>query len=518
MKHFCLNCGTELAEHRYICPSCHHNTYLDSLDDKMVNASAGVLSAINIELNTQWSKYRCGQCGSTGHGFAAEDYNASCDRLCGADVVSVGRSNELNGADRIVNGSHIQVKYCASPTATVNAAFDNNGLGEYRYMTENGPQILEVPSDQYDDCVRIMDAKINNGQVKGLGTRTAKDIVRRGHCSYKQARNIAKAGNIDSLLFDAKTGSVIALSALGVSFCVKLGIAAMSCKSIGDLKQAIQLSFLEGLQSGTITLSTSILTSQIIRTQFGRNFVALVQHMSKDSIDSVYRTAVGKKLIHDIASGMWQKSLTGASAKNVAIKLVRVNAVTNAAVFLLTSVPDTYRYLISNSISGPQFIKNLVVNASSITGATIGGILGLKFGTPGAFVGGMIGGTLGGIMSKTVMNRLTKDDSEHMQELIKIAIVELANEYAVQSQTEIEAVIRNIQIDQVIDTNLLRAMFTAGYEDNNDIVRVDIAKLALDYQFDVIVRQRRQFKMMENEQLIVDSINEISISTNSHCL
>ena len=513
MKHFCLNCGNELGANTYICPSCHHNSYLDSLDDKIVSASAGVLSAINIELNTQWVKYRCGHCGSSGHGFAAEDYNALYDKLSGNSVNCDGRYNKKDGADRIVNDTYIQVKYCASPRATVNAAFQDNGTGEYRYMIENEPQILEVPFDQYDECVRIMEDKIKNGQVKNIGSRTAKDIVKKGKCSYPQARNLAKAGNIDSLVFDIKTGSVIALSALGVSFCVRLSIAAMSCKSLDELKQAVQLSFLEGLHAGTITLSTSVLTSQIIRTQFGRNFVALMQNMSKESIDSIYGTAMGKKLVHDIATGMWHKTLAGAPAKNVAIKLVRVNAVANTAVFLLTSIPDTYRYLISKSISGPQFIKNLVVNASSITGATVGGILGLKFGPPGALVGGMLGGALGGIMSKTVMNHISKDDSEHMQELIKVALLELSNEYAIQSQVEFDAVIRNIQIDKVIDTNLLRAMYTAGHADNNDVVRVELAKLALYYQFDVIARQRRHFHMLENEQLIIDSINEISLDS-----
>ena len=509
MNHYCLNCGAELAEYQYVCPSCHHNVYLDSLDDKMVNASAGILSAINIELNTQWTKYRCGKEGSTGHGFAAEDYNALHDKFAGNFVASEGRTNKTDGADRVVNGTSIQVKYCASPRATVNAAFRDNGLGEYRYTTADGLQILEVPSDQYEECLRIMDEKIQNGQVKNIGSRTAKDIVRKGQCTYPQAKNIAKAGNIDSLLFDVKTGSVIALSTLGVSFCVKLSIAALSCKSVDDLKLAIKLSFLEGLQSGTITLSTSVLTSQVIRTQFGRNFVALMQHLSKDSIDTIYGTTIGKELVHDIASGMWQKTLTGASAKNVAIKLVRINAVTNTAVFLLTSIPDTYRYLVANAISGPQFIKNLVVNASSISGATIGGILGLKFGTPGAIAGGMIGGAIGGILSKTIIAKLSRDDADYMQDLIKIALLELSNEYAIQSQAEFDAIIRNIQIDKVIDTNLLRAMYSAGYENNNDVIRVDLAKLALSYQFDVITRQRRQFRMMKNEQLILDSINDI---------
>lgn len=513
MKHFCIHCGKELPEYKYICPSCHHNTYLDSLDDKMVAASSGVLSSINIELNTQWAKYHCGNHGSTGHGFSAEDYNSLCDRLYGHTVETIGRNNFTDGADCIVDGQQIQVKYCATPRATVNAAFTENGNGSYRYYTDDThahPQHLEVPSDQYEECVAIMEEKIQNGQVEGVSDpNAAKEIVKKGSCNYAQAKNIAKAGTIDSLIFDIKTGAVIALTSLGVSFCVKFAISAISCRNMDDLKSAIQLSFLDGLRAGTISMSTSVLTMQVIRTEFGRNFVALVQKASKGSIDSIYGTNIGKNLTHSIASKMWDKTITGAAAKNVVVKLVRLNAITGIATFVVTSVPDTYRCFISNTISKPQFIKNLVVNASSITGATIGGILGLRFGKPGALVGALVGGFAGGILTKTIADKISKDDSVHMQELIKIALVELSNEYMISNEEEFNSVIRNIKLDKAIDTNLLRVLYQAGAKDDNDIIRVQLAKLSLEYYFNVIARQRRKFKMLGNEQLIIDSINDI---------
>ena len=513
MKHFCLHCGKELSEQAYICPSCHHNSYLDSLDDKMVQSSFNILPAINIELNTQWAKYRCGKEGSAGHGFAAEDYNALADKLSGFNVNSEGRDNKKDGADRIVDGTHIQVKYCATPQNTINAAFTENGAGGYRYFSNDGsPQILEVPADQYDKCLQIMENKIQEGKIKNIGSRSAKDIVKKGNCTYEQAKNITRAGNIDSLTFDIKTGSVVALSSLGISFCVKLGISATTCKNIDDFKTAVQMSFLEGLQSGTITLSTSVFTTQVLKTEFGRKFVSFIHSACKGKIDTIYGTSLGKEFIHDIAKGMWQKSLYGVSAKNTVTRLVRLNAVTNSVVFLITSIPDTYRFLIKETISRPQFIKNLIINASSITGASGGAILGLKLGKPGAIIGGMIGGSVGGYLSKTIMKKITKDDEEHMQELIKIAFLELANEFCMQSQTEFESAVRNIQIDKVIDTNLLRAMYTVGHNNNDDIARVEFAKLAFQYQFGIVARQRPTVHLLENEKFILDSINDITVS------
>lgn len=98
-----------------------------------------------------------------------------------------------------------------------------------------------------------------------------------------------------------------------------------------------------------------------------------------------------------------------------------------------------------------------------------------------------------------------------MQELIKIALLELANEYSIQSQSEFDAVIRNIQIDKAIDTDLIRAMYSIGHENNNDAIRVDFAKVALCYHFDVIARQRKQVNLIGNEEIIIDAINDINV-------
>lgn len=513
MQHYCFKCGQELQEKQYICPCCSSNVYLDSIDDKVLIAPSGVLSAINIETNTQWVKYHCGHNRSTGHGFAAEDYNAFIDILSGAKVEMAGRDNSKDGADRIVNGQKIQVKYCATPKSTVNAAFNDNGTGSYRYYSEGQPQILEVPYDQYEECIEIMAKKIENGQVKGISNpNEASTIIRRGSCTTKQAHNVARAGTIDSLVFDAMTGAVVSLSSFGISFSVKVGMAALSCSNSEDFKIAVQLAFIDGLKNGTISLTSSILTSQTLRTGFGRNLVVMAQKLSKGSIDTIYKGSLGKETIHSIASGLWNKTLAGGAAKNVVVRLVRVNAITNIAVFVVTSIPDSYNFFVSKTISKPQFVKNLLVNVSSLTGASIGGIIGLKWGKPGALVGGFVGGAIGGILSKTIADKISKDDSEKMQELIKIAILELSNEYLIQNQEELDQVIRNIKIDRAIDTNLLKAMYAAGVDNNDDRIRVDIAKLAIEYQFDVISRQRPTVNILSNQAFIDSSINDIDTS------
>lgn len=176
----------------------------------VINSASTTSSAQSTNNYMQYPRYRNKQ----GHGWTAEDANAMADRLSGKRVDQVGRDNSLNGADRISNGIEIQTKYCASPSKTIGAAFSD---GSYRY----GKMKLEVPKEQYDECVRLMADKIRSGEVPGVSDPAmAKDIVVRGNCTYDQAVNIAKAGTLDSVKFDLKTQSVSCSITFGFSFAI----------------------------------------------------------------------------------------------------------------------------------------------------------------------------------------------------------------------------------------------------------------------------------------------------------
>lgn len=152
----------------------------------------------------------------SGHGFAAEQGNNLIDKLHGKNASVVGGDNAKNGADRkIINrdGSvnWIQDKYYSTASKSVEAAFDSE-TGNYRYIdSESKPMQLEVPADQYEKAVEVMEKKIEEGKVPGVSdTYEAKNLVRRGNVTYEQAKNIAKAWTVDSLKYDAANGVVTA--------------------------------------------------------------------------------------------------------------------------------------------------------------------------------------------------------------------------------------------------------------------------------------------------------------------
>lgn len=509
MKHYCLHCGAELEEDRIVCPKCFSCLYIDMLDDKLFISAAGVLTARQLELNTQWMKYSCGIEGLAGHGFAAEDGNAMNDILRGHNVEFSGKDNSRNGPDRIVDGIKIQSKYYINAKRTVGAAFDPT-TGMYQYEG----QILEVPKDQYAEALLEMEKKILAGKVPGYSEpKDAAKIVKCGDYTYRQAANLTKAGNIDSLVFDAKTHTIIALSAFGISFTIKLCLLMISCRNLEEVKDSVKLSFLSGLQNGTITLSSGIMTSQLLKTTFGRNFAAATQWFVNHAVDNVYQRELGRKVVHNLAKNILGKDIYGCAAKNAAKKYTknffRTNIITNLSLLVITTLPDTY-YILSNKISSRQFVKNISVSSSSIASGTVGAYIGTFCGGPvGGTIGGLIGGIGGNILSKHIADRIHKDDTEQMYQLVNVALMLLSNDYLIQSEDEFNSVIRCIVNERAIDKTLLRAMYTIGKENNNDWIRVELAYRKLDYYFSAVVRQRKNMKLRSNQKFLLQCIDEL---------
>ena len=137
-----------------------------------------------------------------GHGFAAEHAKHLWDVFHGNDAKIVGDDNAKNGADRIVNNVNIQTKYCASGSKCIQECFENV---KFRYFNPDGsPMQIEVPSDMYAPAIQAMKSRIERGEVAGVSDPAeAENIIRRGHFTYVQAKNIARAGTVESICYDA---------------------------------------------------------------------------------------------------------------------------------------------------------------------------------------------------------------------------------------------------------------------------------------------------------------------------
>lgn len=458
----------------------------------------GLIAATKEMEDLQWVKYKNDK---GGHGFSAEDANALSDKLRFRKVEKVGVNNEKNGADRIVNGQLIQTKYCRSANESVNAAFDKD-TGLFRYKN----QVLEVPKDQYEQAISVMEQKIREGKVPGItDPAKAKDIIKKGNVTYQQAKNIAKAGNIDSLFFDIKTQAVVGLYGFSIAFLIQYA----SCIWNGmEKKEALKISITSGLKTGSIVLGTGVLTQQFLRTSMGRSFAAFTASISKRLIDTLYKTEIGKKIVHKIAALVLGKQVTGVAAKNVVIKFCRTNLAMAVITTTVTTAPDFYKALIDKKISWKQFTKNLIINVSGIGGGILGGIGGKALGVViggaiagpvGAVIGGVIGGTVGGVgtgvlsslATKKVADMIAKDDALVMFDLVKESIADLSLDYLV---TEEE--LKKIDLDQVVSEKVTNKWLQEMYQyGNTDEGRKHFAYIEFEPFFEKIVASRTKIEL-----------------------
>ena len=352
-----------------------------------VNSVASVAST-KCTNDQQWTKYHCRH----GHGFAAEDANALYDQMHGKHVEKVGMNYVKNGADRIVDGVGIQTKYYATASKSVGAAFEK---GQFVYSGQK----LEVPKDQYDEAIRLMRERIGKGQVSGVtDPKMAEQIVVKGHYTYDEAVRIAKAGNLDSIKFDVQTQAVACAFSCGLSFVATYCMAKSKGKSHGE---AFKSASKQALKSGGTTMVTGVAAQQLLRTQVGRNFAAVVTKAIKPIVKAGMKTGLGKQMVTKTASVIAGKQVVGAAAVNVVTKTLRTNVVVNSVVFVTTTIPDVVRFG-RGKISGRQFAENTTSNAAGIGGGWAGASMGAAIGSAicpgiGTAIGGIVGGLGGGI-------------------------------------------------------------------------------------------------------------------------
>lgn len=361
------------------------------------NGFGGYTSATNSKAleGTQYRKYHNPK---GGHGFAAEDVNAQHDRWAGRNVDQVGRDNSLNGPDRIVNGQPIQTKYCQTPQKTVAAAFGGDG---YRYPGQK----LEVPADQYDECVRLMRNRIAAGEVPGVSDPAeAAQIVKKGSCTYQQAVRVAKAGTIDSVVFDVKTQAVGCASAAGLSLVLGAAYAIIHGASPKD---AIKDSAINATKVGGEALVSGVTSSQVLRTAVGRDALAFIQRGTNNAVKAACKTELGKTCVEKLAGGFVGKQVVGGAAKNTLVRGLSSNAVTGAVTLAVTSIPSAIAVARGKKSAG-EFGKDVACNATGIATGTSGWAAGAAAGTAicpgvGTVVGGIVGGIVGGVAGSSLM-------------------------------------------------------------------------------------------------------------------
>lgn len=439
----------------------HHDKYKKRLEGETF-ASEWQSSMESAAHNDRINRFH----GKGGNGHAAEQANDLLDKLSGKNARILGDDNAKDGADRLVNGMKIQSKYYKSASGSINAAFQDNGKGTYRYIDSNGnPMQVEVPSDQYEEAVRQMEKKIAEGQVPGVtDPKDARKIVRKGRVTYQTACNIAKAGTIDSLLFDAAHGTVIAANAFGISAVIVFAKAQWDGK---DVSESIDAAVCAGLQAGGVAFATSVLSAQLTRTALNNAMMAPSIAIVKALPSNVRQT-----LVNALRNG---PSIYGnAATKNLA-KLMRSNIIAQAVVLTVLSAGDITNFF-RGRISGKQLFKDVSILVGGMGGAAAtGAVGGSLFGPVGSIAGAMIGGALTSTQMHKLMDHFIEDDAVALVDIIRKRLIVLAQQYLL-TEEELDLVVEALK-EALVQEKLLEmyasddreafadAMLKAGIEE-----------------------------------------------------
>lgn len=413
--------------------------------EEAAGIGAGVAgSATNYADNVRFGAQR-------GHGFAAEEANHLFDKVSGKETRIVGGDNVKGGADRLVDGVQIQSKYCSSGAKCVAECFEN---GKFKYPGVDGsPMQIEVPSDMYEGAVKAMEARIEKGHVKGVtDPADAEKIVRKGHVTYAQARNVARFGTVESLTYDAVNGVRLSAQAMGISAALSFAVSIWNGE---DLEAALKQACETGIKVGGVAWIGSIVAAQLGRTG--------VEQALRGSTDWIVRQ-MGPKAASLAANALRSGgSIHGAAAMNHVSKVLRGNLVTGIAITAVLSSVDFAR-MFQGRMSGAQLFKNVATTASGVAGGTGGWIAGTAAGAAagsaifpgggtviGAIIGG-IGGVAGAVLggaaaseaATLVLDQFIEDDAKEMMEIMETAFGALCVDYLL-NEEEAQAVLEDVQ-------------------------------------------------------------------------
>ncbi len=502
---FCYVCGSKLIEENSVCNNSvqknesinnHKNDILGvetaMPKEKDINIAGTVYSNVS-DASTIYGETKF--CGARGHGFAAERANHLYDKVTGKDAKLVGDDNVKNGPDRIVDGTVIQTKYCASGSKCIGECFKD---GKFRYVNSDGtPMQIEVPSDKYDDAVRAMEERIRKGQISGVtDPKEAKNIVRKGRFTYEQAKNVARFGTVESLTYDAVNGAIIGSASFGITAAMTFAVSIWNGE---DFENAIEGAITSGLQVGGLAFATAIVSGQLAKSS-----VNGVVSASSAKLVSLMGPKASAVLVNAFRSGT---NIYGAAAMKSAQKLLGSNIVTSVASVIVLSSMDVVN-IFRGRISGAQLFKNLVNTGASVAGGTAGWAAGASAGAAlgsivpgvGTAIGGVVGGLFGafaggsaaGKVASAVTDEFIEDDAKEMIAIIESRFKSLAEDYLLNKE-EAEKVVEYLAQD--LDGSILKDMYASSS-------RSIFANNLLVPNIEIVVRSRTKISMPSEEQMI----------------
>lgn len=395
----------------------------DTLRHMSTNLSNVSVGASTENYNAEYNEMKNFMNGSRGNGYAAEYGNNVLDKVQGKKVINAAQNLDSNGrqikagADRIVNGQEIQTKYYKTASETIGAAFEKK---QAVYLKNDGSgkmMQIEVPRDQYQKALELMQKRIDSNQVPNLAPgEDARNYVRKGYFTYAQSFNIAKSGSLESITIDVINGAICTSVAGGFTAAIVFATAIWNGQST---KEAAKISVYAGMKTmgkGTIIYT---LTMQLSREQFINPFVKEVVG------NGIYKGfgGVGNPIF--IASeNLAQKISTSSLAKTsigeaIGLPTLKGKMLLSSSITAIIVFGPDVCLALRGRISSKQLLKNSSVGLAGILGIILGQVL-----VPIPLLGPLIGGAASSFVVKKTLDKFIEDDSVLMFQILKEEFLE----------------------------------------------------------------------------------------------
>ncbi|WP_125764025.1 hypothetical protein [Levilactobacillus mulengensis] len=379
--------------------------------------------------------------GGQGHGHAGEQAGHANDALKLKKAVRWGGTHEKGGADRVVNGQKIQTKYYTTARGSVDAFIK----GDYASRGE----ILECPKDQYNQAIKLMGKKIEQGKVSGeTNPQNAANYVKCGALTYEQAEiatksifdrhsTIAVRGDNNKVVRDSN-GKIETRS---VTFGEKLAY------SVGtDLKAGAAAALPMATVTAVWTFTVAEWNGADMKTALKMSLLGFAKPMLFGA--GVYAFSsqfAGSNMGKKLAINLWGSR----SSK----ELAKVGKLAGGTVVAVISYgPDTIDFL-RGRISMNQLTKNISVTT---TGMVVGSVLGSSLGP----IGAVVGGAVGSYTSKKLLDQFSEDDSKKMIRVAKEEFIENVVSMPL-SMDEFQEITTIVFLDKK-STGLYKEMYASG--------------------------------------------------------
>lgn len=341
------------------------------------------------------------------HGYAAEYASKTMDRVMGKKVVGVQEKENghqaLNGADKIVNGERVQIKFCKTSKATYENAFKN-------HFYEN--QTIEVPRGQSSEIYEMLQKDIDAGKFENQGIKkgtSAKEVIKIKDSvfGYDFSTRVAAAGNIQSISIDLMSGVVSAMPGASISAMI---VFANAIWQGADIKSATKMAV---VTSGKVIGKSAIIytVSMQVNRQWLWKFVPTRPDkvLSTNKINPIWK--VSESAAGKIANSSAAKSSIG---QKIHLDTLTGQKLTSGVITVAVVFGPDICSACRGKISAKQLAKNATVGAAGIAGAAIGQTV-----TGGNPVGGVIGGAIAGTITKKVADNFVEDDAIQMFRILK---------------------------------------------------------------------------------------------------